>query len=336
MQRESNIEMLRIVAMSFILINHFLCHSIKIDGMNPWLYQGLVITNICGVNLFVMISGYFGIRSSVKSFVKLAGMIVFYSVVCLIIGVEIFDMQVTLAKIIKAFIMPFTSQYWFLECYLGLYILAPLINKGLENLTHNELKNVVLILTIISVFSCWYGNNMIGNNGYGLFHFIYIYVLGNFLRHNRLKNTSVLRWLLIGMLALVVNIGVTYMFDVYFGIFENRFWNENATSYDNPLIIIATIAIFLCFVNMNMKVNGYINSIAAASLGCYLLQDVFLRTPVYNIQHNLVISEPVSYVLLMYFGAFVAYWVFSYVLYRVYSVGYKLLSQAKISASYRI
>ena len=139
--RQSNIELLRIVSMSFILILHFTQWAIGIDNMNPFLYQALIILNNCGVNLFIMISGYFGIKWSINSFVKLAGLIICFSLFCLFCGVFIFDLQFTAAKIIKYIFLPFTSTgYWFLQCYLGLYLIAPLLTKGLNCLNFIEFK----------------------------------------------------------------------------------------------------------------------------------------------------------------------------------------------------
>lgn len=322
MQRQSNIELCRIVAMSFILILHFFIHSITIDNMNPWVFQGLVIANICGVNLFVIISGYFGINGSVKSFVKLWLMIAFYSLICLLIGNLMFGMPISLAKLVKSFIMPFTSEYWFLECYLGLYILAPVINKGLKLLSAHELRNIILLMTVISAFSCWYGRNMIGNNGYSLYHFIYIYIFGYFLRVGGIKWERH-KWMMIAVLSLVLNIGITYVFDFISNSFDNRYWNENAIAYNNPFIIAASVSIFMCFSKLQLRPNKYINSFAAAAHGCYLLQDGFIRIPIYELQRNYMISSSLENTILMYFISYISLWVISYIIMKIYTFLYQ-------------
>lgn len=328
MQRQSNIELLRILAMSFILILHFIIHPLEILDMNPYAYQALVITNICGVNLFVMISGYFGIKGSLQSFIKLFGLIVFFSAITLIVGVSVFDMQLSVARALKTFLMPFTVQYWFLACYLGLYIIAPLLNKGLSLLSSGELRRLVVILTLVSIFSCWYGKNMIDPNGYSLFHFIYLYILGHFLRHDRIKGIASSRWLMLCITSMAANITLTFAFDRYFGSFENRYWNENVIDYNNPFVILASIAIFMCFAKLKIPYSSEINSLASAALGCYLLQEGFFGESVYDFQAKFFHTYSGGITLAMYATSFIAYWLAAYILCRIYNFGYKKFQES--------
>lgn len=70
--RSSNIELLRIIAITFVLILHT-----RFDGILAVYDGGLTLSHICrfafealaivGVNVFVMISGYFGIRLTARS-----------------------------------------------------------------------------------------------------------------------------------------------------------------------------------------------------------------------------------------------------------------------------
>lgn len=334
MQRQSNIELLRIIAMSFILILHFLSHVYEILHMNPYVYQALVITNLCGVNLFVMISGYFGIKGSLQSFIKLFGLIIFISAITLLIGSTVFNMHLSVARIVKTFIMPFSVQYWFLACYLGLYILAPVLNKGLSVLTLQELRRLVIVLTFVSVFSCWYGQNRIGINGYSLFHFIYLYVLGFFIRTGIKKETKSHKWLLLAIVSISMNVTLTFIFDYYYGTFDNRYWNENALSYNNPFVILASASIFIWFSKLNMRNSATVNALASGALGCYLLQDGFIRDEIYSVQKTFILTHTVLETLTMFFFAFTAYWLVSFILLKVYNLGYKRILQSTYSQSF--
>lgn len=327
MQRQSNIELLRIVAMSFILIYHFIVHVLDISTSNPYVFQSLAIANICGVNLFVMISGYFGIKGSLKSFIKLFGLIVFISAVTLLIGALAFNMTLSPARIAKTFIMPFTVQYWFLACYLGLYVLAPLLNKGLSILNTQELRHLVIVLTFISVFSCWYGKNQIDTNGYSLFHFIYIYILGYFLHHGNLKVIASYKWILLCLISVSANIALTFAFDHYYNSFENRYWDENALSYNNPFIILASVSIFMWFANFNMLNSAAINALASAALGCYLLQDGFFSNEMYQLQSDYFLTHAIWESIIMFTISFIVYWLISYVLCKSYYFSYNIVHQ---------
>ena len=87
-RRSSNIELLRIVLMSMIVLWHFIVHGIGLA--HPEAYesseQNLAIPAIVGtllcyhVNCFIFISGYFGIKLSREKFLSLIIQLCFYSI----------------------------------------------------------------------------------------------------------------------------------------------------------------------------------------------------------------------------------------------------------------
>ncbi len=68
--RQSNIELLRIVAILFVICHHIIVHGLKIYDMPieayPWLYSFVNCICYVGVNVFILISGYFSIKFSWK------------------------------------------------------------------------------------------------------------------------------------------------------------------------------------------------------------------------------------------------------------------------------
>ena len=75
--RESNFELLRIVAMIFIVAHHFLIASGNINYYSPTLCGGEFANSflVCGVDCFILISGYFGIKCNVYKFLKIVFLI---------------------------------------------------------------------------------------------------------------------------------------------------------------------------------------------------------------------------------------------------------------------
>ena len=75
--RESNFELLRIIAMFAIIVSHlllfFVCNKSEIV-----LYRALQLPLHIGVILFVLISGYYGIRTSLRGVCKLLLPVFFY------------------------------------------------------------------------------------------------------------------------------------------------------------------------------------------------------------------------------------------------------------------
>lgn len=69
-ERESNFELLRLIAMIFIVLYHF-CSSVKagIDTENRWILLGYTIFHI-GVPVFILISGYWTIKLSIRKLIS--------------------------------------------------------------------------------------------------------------------------------------------------------------------------------------------------------------------------------------------------------------------------
>lgn len=77
-ERNSIFELIRIIAMFMIVIYHL--YMIFVSPYHPTepFYRGIQIPLHIGVILFVLISGYFGIKCTIKGFVKLITMVVIY------------------------------------------------------------------------------------------------------------------------------------------------------------------------------------------------------------------------------------------------------------------
>lgn len=83
--RASNIELLRILCALFVIMHHLLIHGLHIYdttldfGSYPWGYS--LINQMCyvGVNVFILISGFFTIKFSWKKLLRLY-------LICAIIG----------------------------------------------------------------------------------------------------------------------------------------------------------------------------------------------------------------------------------------------------------
>lgn len=73
-ERESSYELIRVIAQYFIVLYHLLL-VIVYKNTNVEFYRAIWIPLHIGVPLFVMISGYFGIKTDVRRLFKLIGMV---------------------------------------------------------------------------------------------------------------------------------------------------------------------------------------------------------------------------------------------------------------------
>lgn len=156
--RDSQMELLRIVAMSMILIHHFVVHGSPYSVR--FMEEGLGWQNafvFYGVNLFVLISGFYGIKVRWRSFLSLLITLFLFAMVDFLLKCGFgwyqhgFDAS-DLTGMVRVLIHPF-KKYWFISCYLVLYIFAPVINLGLKHATKAQLRTIV----VIAMGYCIYG-----------------------------------------------------------------------------------------------------------------------------------------------------------------------------------
>lgn len=72
--RQSNMELLRVISMLFVMMIHADFYSIPYSIPRWFVVEGAD----AGVNCFVLISGYFGIHPKTKSFLSLLFQILFF------------------------------------------------------------------------------------------------------------------------------------------------------------------------------------------------------------------------------------------------------------------
>ena len=156
--RDSNIEILRIVATIFIIAHHFAIHSgfefsndsITINRL--WI-QFIEIGGKIGVNLFILISGYFLINTKtvkINKLVKLWLQIFFYAITIFLVfvltGKETFEIK----EIVKSILPIIFSQWWFASAYFVLFLLSPYINILLKSFNKKQYTAFLALL-----LGCW-------------------------------------------------------------------------------------------------------------------------------------------------------------------------------------
>lgn len=279
--RESNIELLRIVAMLLIVAHHFAMHSgfnfnEEIITVNRLWIQFIEIGGKLGVNIFILISGYFLIDSTERKtskVIKLWIQIFTYSILTLTIYSIIGRNPVGLKEIIKS-ILPITfREMWFASSYFVLYLISPYINGFLKSMDKKTYQRMIALLTI-----CWciiptFSNKDFESND--LIWLIYLYSIAGYIRmyvpKNKIKGKKSIA------LSIIIII-LTYLSVILFDILGMRssFFASNTTYFYEmkklPMVLTA-IFIFVGFLKLNIGHNKFINNIAGTTFGIYLLHD---------------------------------------------------------------
>lgn len=269
--RTSNVELIRIVAMALIVIGHILFHGFKIDFS---MSQGIYAFTVIGVNLFVLITGYFGINFKWKSLISLIGTTVFYYALSFLCSILFFNETILPNKVINLFLpMSRNGYWWFISAYIFLYLLSPIFTIALKNMTEKQLIVLVIILTYINCGSGWLFGNSINVTGYNTMNFIYIYFIGYCLSKYKIQyKLKRYQWLIIYLTFTIINPFILGSYPI------------KMMSYNNPLVIIATISLFSFISSYNFKSKS-INFIASCTLPIYLLQDGMLGQHIYKLQY---------------------------------------------------
>lgn len=269
--RNSNIELLRIIAMMFIVIWHISVHAQKgeLPGHN---YIAAITTT--GVNLFVLISGYWGIKLKWKSLLNILSIVVFYYSVQLIADVLVFGSTPSVEHFINVIAPISRSPWWFMTCYIVLMLISPGLNIVKNNATDKQYKQIIAILAFLSCISGFiFTNGLINPNGFNLFHFITLYFVGD-----AIKRFKVAQYFKTYQLWVIYIISTIALF-VYLKIISGN------TKYNNPFLMIAAVSFFCIFTKTKLD-NKKINNIARYMLPLYLLQESPFGFKIYKILYS--------------------------------------------------
>ena len=137
--RNSNIELLRIIAMIMILGLHVNFLAIEFpSAQDITLYPiqsftRLFFESLCivGVNVFVLISGWFGINYKPKGIIQFLFQCLFFSLVIFALFAITGKIEISRINIMSSFLL-YKNAYWFVWAYLVLYLMAPMLNAFIE------------------------------------------------------------------------------------------------------------------------------------------------------------------------------------------------------------
>lgn len=261
--RSSNMELLRIVAMTMIVVGHFFIHGFAGSLKMTAVYRMLAPLHICGVNLFFLISGWFGIRFSFRSLVKIIGVTFFFIAVNIIL-LGCLGSEIEPKLIADLFLFPVSrGNYWFIMVYVALMMMSPLLNAGMAGMGKGSFNSFMVLFSFYTLYSCAVGGNYVNVNGYTIMQGIWLYLVAAWLRQKMAFTDRMPTWGWFAAFALFSIISA-----VGFSLTGRMSW----LNYNKPNVALASICFFMMFTRMSIR-SRIINIIAPAAFGCYLLQD---------------------------------------------------------------
>lgn len=163
-ERNSNLELFRIIVMFFIVAHHYVVNSglIQVMGSAPFQANSLFLYFFgmwgkTGINCFILITGYFMCKSEITlyKYAKLILQVIFYDIVFTLIFSLSGYHNYTALELIKTLSPIWNIKDGFVSCFLVFYLFIPFLNILIKNM--NQKQHAILVALCLSVYTLWGG-----------------------------------------------------------------------------------------------------------------------------------------------------------------------------------
>lgn len=281
-QRDSNIELFRIITMLLIVAHHYVVNSgLTLESgpiyADPLSEQSVFLLLFgawgkIGINCFVLITGYFLCKSQItaKKFVKLLFEVMFYRImICVIFWVAGYT-PITIESAVETFVPITAIAQNFTGTYLVFFLCIPFLNILIRNLSEKQhvyllilscfiyvFFGTVKVLPVIMNYVSWY---------------MVLYFIASYIRLYPKKifsSRKVWRWMtviavLISALSVIACTWIGLKIDRDMAFFF-------VTDSNTFLAVLTGVSAFLFFKNIKLRYNKVINAIASTTFGVLLI-----------------------------------------------------------------
>ena len=270
--RNSNIEILRILAMLMIIFTHLYATNSgeSYTGIPQIIFEFAisVFHSGLGVTLFMVISGYFMIRFSEKKLTKMIAVTWSCSAFALAIEFILSHFGIGDFSLRHAFqrLTPITSRYyWYISCYVFLMILSPFFNKAIDKLKKQEFTRLVIVLLVLFyALPTFLYKDIMGDGGSGLITMVCSYFIGAYISKFNIqvnRNKAIAAILGLSLFSFAGNMAATIV--------------RGSTSYPfSRVCSLTTIIIAVLMVIIAAEKQSYnkaVNTLASRAIYIYML-----------------------------------------------------------------
>lgn len=282
--RDTNMELLRIVAMFMVVTLHCIGHGDFLNDTSVSLENYILLRLLDSLSqianaLFLMTTGYYMINKkfNLKRILDLWGKTIFYSfiiwIVCVLLGRE--------TQVLKSLFPVTIGNYWFISAYISLYFLIPIINILLNKLTKSQFKYGLIVLIIMFGIIRVVSNPSAIYSG-AIMPVIIIYSIGAYIRkfvEVKHKNKYIIKYILLTIIFTLIYMilqiyqGITTNAIVYYRIYLIL---TGLREYNCIILIAMAICVFMKFVTIKIKsnfANQTISFIAPSMFSIYIIHE---------------------------------------------------------------
>ena len=302
-QRLSNIELLRIIAMLMVMAIHATFETFGYAHAKsilhaPVSWLGIITTaSACFgcVDIFILITGWFGTSFKLRGAFKLALQVIFIS---LAMYPLLWALGGEMPKNAYDFVQVIWG-YWFIRCYLVLYLFTPILNSYIQKVDEKTLRHFLILFFAITVPFSFVSPDL--SYGYSTISFMGLYLLGRYLHlygASRLRHISKYLFLVIWA-GCVLFMAIVVWGAAFISVPLLNHLMKIFTSYANPITIFAACNLLLFFTRLSLK-SKVINWLAAGSFAAYLThQQLYIRPYYFELMRdiNKQITSPILFFL---------------------------------------
>lgn len=333
--RQSNIELLRILAIIGVVVLHFNNPAlggglsyVQHGSVNFYILYALESLFMCAVNVFMLISGYFMCERKRVDLWKPIELII--QVILINEGLYICRTFVAHGDLSGAALLRnLIPANYFVILYCAVYMVSSYLNVLIESLSDKDCRRMIIVLillfsvypTLVDIMGELEGSSIIGLSsigaygsqwGYTFINFAMMYMIGAYLKKckSRLNEAGNAVLICILICCVLVLIAWARVNDVTGYLAERTAWD-----YCNPVVILESVVILILFTRIDIGTIRLVNTIAKACFTVYLLHPAMLPfVPV-----AAIVNENPAIMLLKIFAYSAAIFAASWLFYLGYS-----------------
>lgn len=270
--RDSNMELLRITAMLLVMIIHASYRALPkptpdLIAEQPCSIFLQLLTEGCAivaVDVFVMLSGWYGIKLRLSRLAELLFQVVFFGLICLAVNYAITGIIPPHA--IKTIFMLGNNDYWFVKTYLALCLLSPVLNAFVETASRRQFATVLLLFFAFQWTTGWVIDAVSWiQSGYSLPSFMALYLLARYMNVHRPRFTRFHR---LTDLAIYMSTACLIAVSIFF-LKKHFDLGGVLLFYNSPLVILGAASLLLFFSKLSFR-SKPINWLSISVLSIYL------------------------------------------------------------------
>ena len=328
--RNSNMELLRILAITFIVLYHLsVFFTVSANYESSFMYAINLMLHT-GVLLFVLISGYFGIVFSFRGLFKLLAMMFVYYVPLMLVW-RYLPFGGEKGKLLDTICFVSRTPYWYVRTYLILFVLSPIINSCIAAINTKQRFFILGTLALCAVYFAIVGKDASLSGGKNIVNFFFIYLIGNTIRlyETYLKKALKLRVFSIWLAYNVIFVSFCYFFKGT--TLSNAVFALNFI-YCSPGLILNAVLLFLAFTDLRLE-SKTINYLAVSVLAVYLIQEhpvvrYFLKTAVVKLLSGNAFENKAILVILIWITLSITVVVAALFIDKLFAPAWKLAQKA--------